>query len=332
MSKPFAVIQGLPDSCREVYSEPIRQRLREVVDLRATDISEAAFLADEALLGEVEVLLGTWGVPELNEELLAKMPKLKAVFYAAGSVKGFVTDAFWSRGVPLVSAAGANAVPVAEYTVGVILLSLKRFFQQAEQCRQLGTFKRNGSGAGNFRTTIGIISLGVIGRLVIRKLQAFDHKVVAFDPYAPEALFRELGVERVGLEELFARSHVASLHAPWLPETEKMIGRPLLEKLQKEAVFINTSRGALVNEADLISVLTERPDLLAILDVTYPEPPVTGSPLYSLPNVILTPHIAGSMGNECARMGELAVDELSRWLGGAELQHEVTREQLARMA
>jgi phosphoglycerate dehydrogenase-like enzyme len=134
------------------------------------------------------------------------------------------------------------------------------------------------------------------------------------------------------LETLFAESEVVSLHTPSLPATRGLITRPLLASLKPRATFINTSRGAVVDEPGLIEVLQQRPDLMALLDVTDPEPPVSGSPLYTLPNVFLTPHIAGSLAGECARMGDLAVEECRRFLAGEPLRWSITRGQAERMA
>jgi phosphoglycerate dehydrogenase-like enzyme len=115
-------------------------------------------------------------------------------------------------------------------------------------------------------------------------------------------------------------------------ETEGMITGEHLAMMKPNATFINTARGAVVREDEMIEVLQQRPDLFAILDVTYPEPPEPGSPLYTLPNVVLTPHIAGSLDNECRRMGKYAVTELRRYLNGEPPLWGITREQAAKLA
>jgi len=125
---------------------------------------------------------------------------------------------------------------------------------------------------------------------------------------------------------------VVSLHAPWLDETVGMIQGDHFAAMKHDATFINTARGAIVREDEMIAVLQDRPDLWALLDVTYPEPPVPGSPLYTLPNVVLTPHIAGSLDNECRRMGRLAVEDLRKFVNGEALTWEIGREQAAIMA
>jgi len=108
-----------------------------------------------------------------------------------------------------------------------------------------------------------------------------------------------------------------------------MIRYQHLTLLKEGASFINTSRGAVVNEPELIRFLQERPDVQAVLDVTHPEPPVPESPLYDLPNVFLTPHLAGSLGGECRRMAQFMMEELERYLRGEPLRWEITRERFA---
>jgi phosphoglycerate dehydrogenase-like enzyme len=150
--------------------------------------------------------------------------------------------------------------------------------------------------------------------------------VLAYDPYVSRREADELDVELVGLSQLFAAADIVSIHTPLLPETVGLISRHELLKMQPGATIINTARGRVVNQTDLIEVLAERPDIYAILDVTGPEPPPVDSPLYDLPNVVLTPHIAGSLDGECERMGRDMVAELRRYLRHEALKWAVTPE------
>ncbi len=136
----------------------------------------------------------------------------------------------------------------------------------------------------------------------------------------------------VSLDELFRRAEVVSMHTPWLKETEGLITGAHIASMKPYSTFINTSRGAVVCETEMLDVLKDRPDLVAVIDVTYPEPPAPDSPLYTLPNVILTPHIAGAIHDECRRMGQMMIAELERFLAGQPLKWAVTREQVAIMA
>jgi phosphoglycerate dehydrogenase-like enzyme len=287
--------------------------------------------AGEALR-EADVLVSTWGMPALSEEFLQAAPALKAVLYAAGSVKAFVTDAGWERGIVVSSAWAANGVPVAEYSLATILLSLKRFWHFSRMSRA-GTVQQGDLNIpGAYRTKVGLVSLGAVGRATARLLKPFDFTLLAYDPFLPAEQATELNVGLVSLEELFRECDVISLHAPWIPETERMITGKLIASMKEGASLINTSRGAVVAQDEMIEVLTRRPDLSAVLDVTHPEPAAPDSPLRSLPNVVLTPHIAGSMQGECARMGSWMAAELRRYVSGEPLRHAVTRDMLARMA
>ena len=314
-----------------VYGPEQRERLGRLVELEvfAGDYDSAADVADA--LAETELLFSTWGMKKLDEPLLRAAPRLKAVFYAAGSVRRLVSDAFWQRGIPLCSAWAANAVPVSEMTLGLILLGLKRFFEHARVFRAPGGYHRFPV-AGGYKSTVGLIGMGMIGRRVRELLRSFDVRVVAYDPYLSDEGARVLGVEKRSLEALFAESDVVSLHAPNLPETQGMLKAEHFRLMKEGATFINTARGAIVDEPGMIEVLRARPDITALLDVTHPEPPVEGSPLYALPNVILTPHIAGSMDRECWRMADYMIDECERFLKGEPLLYRVTPERLKTMA
>jgi phosphoglycerate dehydrogenase-like enzyme len=314
------------------YPDDVRAEIAAKTKLLPEAIIGAEWKNHTAELAQVEVIFATWGMPRLNEEFLAAAPRLRAVFYAAGSVKGFATPESYQRGILISSAWQANAIPVAEYALATILLGLKGFWNNQRLSRTGQYNHHQANVAGAFRSNVGLVSLGAIGKLVVGHLAKHEVNILAYDPYANAATAASLGVTLVSLEELFAKSHVVSLHAPWLPETEKMINAPLLRSMPAEATLINTSRGAVIDEADLCKVLAERTDLTAVLDVTHPEPPLPDSPLRTLPNVVLTPHIAGSMGGEIARMGCWMKSELERYLDGKPLQYAVSEDMLATMA
>jgi phosphoglycerate dehydrogenase-like enzyme len=184
---------------------------------------------------------------------------------------------------------------------------------------------------GNYRRTVGIVGASHIGRRVIGLLAPFDVAVLLYDPHVQpdDEICRRAPL--VGLEELLAGSDVVSLHAPSLPSTRHMIGDRQLRAMRDGATFINTARGALVDEAALIAELaTGR--ISAVIDVTDPEIPPPDSPLFTLPNVFLTPHIAGAIGTERSRLGDLAVDEIERFIAGRPLQHQVQPSLLRQLA
>ena len=315
-----------------LYALGAAEAIGDLVNLVAERQDADSAVANCSQLADIELLFTGWGAPTLDEAFLAAAPKLKVVFYGAGSVRGMVTDASWDRGVRIVSAWAANAVPVIEYTFAQIILGLKLTWHFVRQLRREGAWNRSLPVFGANGSTVGIISLGKIGRGVCERLKQLDVNVIAYDPFVAPADAAALGAERVSLEEVFARADVVSLHTPSLPETRGLITGAHLASMKPYATFINTARGAVVREDEMIGVLQDRPDLMAVLDVTDPEPPAEGSPLWSLANVVLAPHIAGAMGGECARMGWLMVDELKRYLAGEPLAHEITREQAAKLA
>lgn len=284
------------------------------------------------LLAQADFILATWGMPALTPEFLKLMPKLKAVFYAAGTVKAFVTPECWNRGIVVSSAAEANSVPVAEYALSAILLSLKQFWHISQSTKRTRSWHRTRQVAGAYGSKVGLISMGSIGKRVAALLRNFELEVLATDPFLPPETADAFGVRLVSLETLFQECDVVSIHAPWLPETEGMVNAPLLQSMKPNATLINTARGALVNETDLCAVLSRRPDLTAILDVTHPEPPPEDSPLFSLANVVLTPHIAGSLDAECGRMVAAMADEMRRFIQGAPLKYQVTKAMLDAIA
>ncbi len=325
-SKPKGLFILPEDNYEKLFGLGAAEAVAELVDLVADRQDRESAIADCPQLADVELLFTGWSAPKVDAEFLAAAPKLKVVFYGAGSVRGTISDAMWDRGVRICSAWSANAVPVAEFTLGQILLALKLTWHYARQIRVDGEWEHSLPITGAFGSTVGIISLGNIGRLVCEHLKRFDVKVIAYDPFASAEDAAALGVELVSLDDIFARADVVSLHTPRLDATIGMITGKHLAAMKSYATFINTARGAIVREEEMIQALRDRPDLMAVLDVTHPEPPAGDSPLLSLPNVVLTPHIAGSLGPECARMGWMMVDELKRYLAGEPFQHEITRE------
>ena len=316
----------------QIYGPDERADLAQLLEISAPPQTAQSVAANPSVLADVEVILSGWGMARLDEAFLAAAPQLRAVFYGAGSIKGIVTDAFWARDIPITSSYAANAVPVAEYTLAQILFCLKKGWQHALAIKRAQRYPGLMPVPGAYGSVVGIVSLGMIGRMVCDHLQRFDVHVIAYDPFTTDAEARALGVELCSLEELFRRADLVSLHTPWLAETVGLITGEHFASMKPGATFINTARGAVVREQELIDVLQRRPDLFALLDVTYPEPPAPGSPLYTLDNVILTPHIAGSLDNECRRMGRIVVEEVGRFVRDEPLQWSISRERAAVMA
>jgi phosphoglycerate dehydrogenase-like enzyme len=320
-NRPAALLAMAPGVADRLFTAARRERLTSLVrtdpGLIADDFT-APSPAVAAALAEAEVLLTCWGVPPITAQVLAAAPRLRAVVHAAGTVKHHITDACWERGIAVSSAAAANALPVAEYTLAAILFAGKRVLDSARGYRELRTgHDWHGTliDAGNYRRTVGLVGASRIGRRVIDLLRPFDLRVLLYDPYVDAAEAAALGVTSVPLDELCARSSVVSVHAPQLPATHHMIGAAQLAAMANGSTLINTSRGSLVDEDALLPELVSG-RLHAVLDVTEPELPAPDSPLYDLPNVLLTPHVAGSLGNETHRMADHALDEIERFTKG----------------
>ena len=327
-----AIFLGAPDKLLLAYTPDARRRLAGLTHIHDVDIPGREPFAHVAAVSEAQVIFGTWGMPKLDNEFLSRAGRLEAVFYGAGSVKGFVTDELFEAGVRVCSAWRANAVPVAEFAFSMIILALKGAFRHSREYHRARGKRITRNVLGAYKTRVGLVSLGAIGRLVLERLRSLDVDILVHDPFVDPATIDSLGGRAAMLEEVFAECEVVSLHTPWLKETEGLIDSRLLTSMKPYATIINTSRGAVVDEGALCRVLEERGDLFAILDVTHPEPPAASSPLFVLPNVFLTPHIAGSHGGEIARMGDWMVEEFERYLRGDDLLHEVTSDAVKRMA
>jgi phosphoglycerate dehydrogenase-like enzyme len=281
----------------------------------------------------VDVILGGWGMPVLDSNFLRRASNLRAVFYAAGSVRGFMTDEAWRRGITVTTAAQANSETTAEFTLSLVLFSLKHgwhFIRNPRVAWRDAHAHRDIPGL--YGTRVGLVSFGRVARRLADLLRHLPVEVVGWDPLQSDDTLLRHGVKPCDLDTIFRSSHVVSLHVPWLPETEDLVGRQLLDSMLPGSTLVNTSRGAVIDEEALIEVLRRRPELTAVLDVTREEPPAADSPLYELSNVVLTPHVAGAYGPECQRLGACAVDELLRYAQDEPLRHALGREEATLMA
>jgi phosphoglycerate dehydrogenase-like enzyme len=331
--KPKAVYLLRADAFSAVFSPADLRRIATLVEVIAPPLTAETWSTCTAPLHDVALILTGWGAPRMNAPFLSHFPALRAVFNAAGTVKHLTSDELWARQVRVTSAAAMNAIPVAELTLSQILFCLKHGWHRVIEGRNQRAFpKVIPTPPGALGSTVGLISLSRTGQLVAEHLQRFDLKVIAYDPVIAPERATQLGVRLCPLDEVFALADVVSCHAPLLPTTKHLLRARHFLSMKLGANFINTARGAVIHEAELLSVLTTRPDLFACLDVTDPEPPVAGSPLFSLPNVVVTPHIAGSLGPECHRLGRMMADELERYIAGRPLQGEITAAQLAVLA
>jgi phosphoglycerate dehydrogenase-like enzyme len=332
-ARPSAALVMFPGLDDRVIGPAARARLEVAVDL----VTPTAFATPDDLTGDlaghVEVLITGWGCPRLDGVVLDALPALRMVAHAAGTVRPIVSGALWDRGVVVTSAAAANAVPVAEFTFAAIVMVAKDVFAIRDRHRTVrgGRPVVDHARMGTLGRTIGIVGASMIGRLVIERLRTLDVDVVVADPFLGDEEAADLGVRGVDLDELLTEADVVSLHAPLHDGTRHMIGADQLALMRDGAWLLNTARGGLVDtEALTAEVASGR--LRTFVDTPDPEPLPVESPLYDLEGAVLTPHIAGSLGSEVARMGNLAVSEVERFVAGQTPLHPVVRADLDRIA
>ena len=323
-----ALIAGDETCFDRVYSGGRREIVESLCEVHPKFISRDAFESCIAELSEIEVIFSTWGMPCMTDAQIKRLPKLKAIFYAAGSVQSFIRP-FLANGVKTFSAWAANAVPVAEFSLACIIFGMKQVYPCLSQRMIEGGGKPRPDIIGTYETTVGIISLGMIGRHVCELLKPFNVKVVAYDPFVSDEVFAKCNATRVELDKLFRISEVVSLHAPNLDSTKHMITGDHFRSMKTAATFVNTARGAIIDQAAMIQALRDRPDVNAHLDVVSPDPDFG---LLDLPNVHFTPHLAGSMGNECRRLADYVIEEFKQWRDGKTTKYEVTEAMLKTMA
>jgi phosphoglycerate dehydrogenase-like enzyme len=331
-TRPEALVVMDQKSFRSHFDHTRRDRLQELVTLpEPAWVDELDSPAARARLATAEVLITSWGAPTLTPERLAAAPALRAVFHSAGSVRALITDEVWERKIQVTSAAEANAIPVAEYTLAAIIMAGKKapFLTARAGAAPAGWGDADEYGhLSNYRRSIGIIGYSRIGRRVVDLLARLDATCYVADPYADTLDVREAGATLIDMYAMLPHSEILSLHAPDLPTTRNMLGVGELALLPDHATIINTARGSLIDKKALTAECRSG-RLFAILDVTEPEPLPPDDPLRDMPNVIITPHIAGSLGSEILRLTDLTLDELTRWIAEEPLVAEVPPHALA---
>jgi len=319
--KPIAAFVGKnPDTFDYVYSQAQKEEIARLTDLKPGVYGDAEMRAGKLM--DVEYIFSTWGMITPTEEEIRKyLPKVRIVFYGAGATDFFARP-FFACNIPVLSAWLANAIPVAEVCLAQILLGLKSYYRCTRTCKsnQGWVDARELEGPGIYGDTVALIGAGAISQHLQELLKNFNVNVLVVNS-RPEK-------RTVSLEEAFSKAYVVSNHLPNRDDNVGVLNGKLFASMRQGATFINTGRGAQINEKELCEVLKKRPDLTALLDVTFPEPPEDGSELYTLPNVQLSPHLAGSLNDEVHRMADYMISELKRALAGEPFQYQVKESML----
>lgn len=335
LRRPEAMLVMDPRAHTQLFDEATVRRWRNAVTVGVPEcVADLTDPAARARLAQVEVLVTSWGAPALTEEVLAGAPRLRAVLHAAGSVRPLVTPSVWNRGLRVTTAADANAQPVAEFALAAVLWAGKRvplMGQLARRHREDWSYRHHHGLLSNHRRTVGILGFSRVGRRLATLLAPFDVDVLVADPLVDPAQVRAAGAELVDLDAMLPRCDVLSLHAPALPSTRHVVDAHRLALLPDGATVVNTARGVLVDTAALQAECVSG-RLSAVLDVTDPEPLPASSPLYDLPNVLITPHVAGALDTETLRLSAAALDELDLYRAGLPARHPVDERQMAWVA
>lgn len=339
-NKPKILYLPTQSHTNRVFTQETFQRFQERFEV-ALNLSNSNYtsekVADEVKGKEYEGLVTGWGTPILTESVLENADQLKVIAHSAGSVKAMLAQIFEKYIIPknisVFSANHAIAYNVAESTIGYMIMTSRRWLDQAHATRDGKWHDRNIPSNGQYLrgSVVGVVSASKVGREVIKLLKPFDLKILVYDPYLSDWEAGRLDIEKVNLEELFSRSDFVTVHAPSIPQTWGLIGEKQLRLLKDGAILVNTSRGKVIDpDALLKEAQTGR--ILVTLDVTEPEPLPADHPLRKLPNVIITPHISGAGHYGYFKIGELTLQALEDFFAGRTPQGAIRYEEYARLA
>ncbi len=316
-ARPFSAFDPAP-------LETLRRAGFEISDLRGSGLAEGRFL--EAL-GRADLLLCGNDL-RVDDAVLARAGRLRAVAKLGAGLDTVDIAAATRRRIPVFHTPGANNQAVADHTFALILALARRILECDRGLRAKRWEHTRILGVEIWNKTLGLIGLGAIGRCVALRAKGFQMRILAYDPYWPEAFAAEHGIERVALEELLERADIVSLHVPLTPESRHLIDARALARMKKSALLINCSRGGIVHEADLAEALRTGTIAGAGLDVFEEEPPLA-SPLLTLDNVVLTPHTAAFTYEGLNNMSTGIVEQILAFARGERPRHTVNPEVFA---
>ena len=334
MPKPTILIAFRPSLYQELFTPETDRALRDLGEVVSHD--RGANLTSEELARCVpgfDIVLTSWGTPRFTDEVLEAADRLRIIAHSAGSIKNLLPPPVFERGIAVTHAASAIAGAVADLSLALTMLLLRRVHLHDRLLRRgdWNGAKNLGMGREIAGTCVGVVGAGYTGRWLIKLLRAMEAEVWVYDPYLSAERAAALGVTQVDLDTLFAECPVVSVQAPATAETYHMVGARQLALLQDGACFVNTARSWVIDyDALLAELQTGR--FQAALDVFDQEPLPEDNPFRQLENVILTPHIAGASVQTRQRQGQFMVEELRRFLSGQPLLYRVTSDMLDTMA
>ena len=320
-----------PGTRNMVFNQKSIDRLKKIGDVVVND-GNTSFECVSPLVKDADVIVTSWGNQPIDEKYLPLCPNLKLLIHAAGSVKPVVSKPLWDKGVRVTASASVLSMGVSETALGFTIAASKNFFNLNTNIHGGGWDEGKQDIRELYDLTVGVVSGGWAGRHYIELLQMFDVDILLYDPFISDEKAAAMGAKKVDFETLLKESDIISIHAPQIPETYHMFNADTLKLMKKDAVLINTARGTIIDEKALYDHMKAGNLKYACLDVTDPEPPAADNPLRTLPNCIMTPHLAGLANNGLRKIGQHVCEELESFLAENKLSTEVTEEMLARMA
>lgn len=322
---------------QNIFTEEKLEKLKtigEVSIVNDQDVSEGKPTEEniKATIKDADIAITSWGTPKLNKDILDMCPNLKLIMHAAGTVKPIVCDEVWERGIRVTASAKPLGIGVAETALAFALSACKNIYELNDDLHNGGYASKRVNVKEFYELTVGVIGAGFVGRHFIKLVQNFGVDVILYDPFIDGETAEKMGCRKVELEELFKLSDVVSIHAPNIPATRHMVNAETLKLMKKDAILINTARGAIVDAQALYEHMAAGNLKYALLDVYDPEPLAVDSPLRTLKNIILTPHIAGLWANGKWRIGAHSIEEIERFLNGERLECEITKAMLETIA
>ncbi|MBN1808414.1 MAG: hydroxyacid dehydrogenase [Planctomycetes bacterium] len=285
-----------------------------------------------SIVGDAEAVVTGWGSPRFAGDLLEAAGRLKLLVHGAGTVKPFVSDELFARGIRVSSSASCIAEDVAVTALGYIICGLKNAFGLTAVLREGGWGPRDERVRDVYNKTVGVIGASRVGRAALKLLRALPVNILLYDPLVDDNEAGRLGAAKCSLEKLLQESDVVTVHAPAIDATRKMLNADNMKLMKDNVLLVNTARGMIIDEGALVDFLETRPVAAAVLDVTDPEPPADNSPLRRTSNCYLTPHVAGSTESGLNRIGNHIISEMDSFFESGELCEEVTAEMLERIA
>ena len=293
----------------------------QLVEERGYETVHTPPYADSAVISKYLQETGAVGIVSrmgrLDATVMDVAPQLKVISKHGVGVDNIDIQAAADRGIPVLVATGANAVSVAEHAFALLLATVKRILPLDAGLRA-GRWEKPGfSGREIAGSTMGLMGMGAIAQATGRIAKGLGLKLVGFDPYAPDSAFEELGVTRcASFEDMLAKTNILSLHCPLTDQTRQILNADTLAHMPAGGYIINTARGALIDEAALVAAIQSGHLAGAGLDTFAVEPPVPDHPFFSVPEIVLTPHIGGVTRQAGARVGVDAVRGIFQILDG----------------